>query len=68
MSRTQTALWKTDSQYLAKYPSIPWSDIMGLRNIIAHEYHRIDEDEIFHVIISDLQPLLEEVRKMKSEL
>lgn len=59
---------KTDSQYLAKYPSIPWSDIMGLRNIIAHEYHRIDEDEIFHVIISDLQPLLEEVRKMKSEL
>ena len=41
---------------------------MGLRNIIAHEYPRIDEDEIFRVITSDLQPLLELVRKMKSEL
>ena len=59
---------KTDSQYLVNYPAIPWSDIMGLRNIIAHEYHRIDEDEIFRVITTDLQPLLEQVQKMKSEL
>ena len=41
---------------------------MGLRNIIAHEYHRIDEDEIFRVITLDLQPLLDEIRKMKSEI
>ena len=59
---------KTESQYLINYPEIPWTDIMGLRNIIAHEYHRIDEDEIFRVITSDLQPLLEVIRKMKSEL
>ena len=59
---------KTESKYLVNYPEIPWTDIMGLRNIIAHEYHRIDEDEIFHVITRDLQPLLEMVQKMKSEL
>ena len=59
---------KTESKYLINYPEIPWTDIMGLRNIIAHEYHRIDEDEIFRVIISDLQPLLEQVQKMKSEI
>ena len=59
---------KTDSQYLVNYPAIPWADIMGLRNIIAHEYHRIDEDEIFRVITSDLQPLLKQVQIMKSEL
>ena len=59
---------KTESQYLVKYPHIPWTDIMGLRNIIAHEYHRIDEDEIFRVITMDLQPLLDEIRKMKSEI
>lgn len=41
---------------------------MGLRDIIAHEYHRIDEDEIYRVINNDLQPLLEVVRKMKVEL
>ena len=59
---------KTDSQYLIKYPEIPWTDIMGLRNIIAHEYHRIDEEEIYRVITCDLQPLLEMVCRMKTEL
>ena len=59
---------KTESKYLVIYPEIPWTDIMGLRNIIAHEYHRIDEDEIFRVMTYDLQPLLEMVQKMKSEL
>ena len=59
---------KTESKYLVNYPEIPWTDIMGLRNIIAHEYYRIDEEEIFHVITRDLQPLLEMVQKMKTEL
>ena len=59
---------KTDSQYLIKYPEIPWTDIMGLRNIIAHEYHWIDEEEIYRVITCDLQPLLEMVCRMKTEL
>lgn len=59
---------KTNSQYFIKYPEIPWTDIMGLRNIIAHEYHRIDEEEIYRVITCDLQPLLEMVRRMKTEL
>ena len=59
---------KTESKYLINYPEIPWTDIMGLRNIIAHEYHRIDEDEIFRVITSDLQPLLKQVQIMMSDL
>ena len=42
--------------------------IMGLRNIIAHEYHRIDEDEIYSVITNDLQPLLETICKMKEDI
>ena len=34
---------KTNHSYLIKYTDIPWTAIMGLRDIIAHEYHRIDE-------------------------
>ena len=30
----------------------------GLRGIIAHEYHRIDEEEIFNIIKVDQSPLL----------
>lgn len=59
---------KTQHLYLKDYDTIPWNAIMGLRDIIAHEYHRIDEEEIFHVIKSDLDPLLSTIRRMKLEL
>ena len=45
---------KTNHSYLIKYTDIPWTAIMGLRDIIAHEYHCIDEEEIFAVMNKDL--------------
>lgn len=59
---------KTSHEYLKQYPDVPWTQIMGLRDIIAHEYHRIDEEEIFNVIKNDLSPLLTVIRRMKSEI
>ena len=59
---------KTSNRYLINYPDIPWGQIMGLRDIIAHEYHRIDEEEIFNIIKVELSPLLSTVRRMKQEL
>ncbi len=56
---------KTNHQYLIKYPNIPWKEIMALRNIIAHEYHHIDAEEIFNVIKNDLPTLQETIRNMK---
>lgn len=57
-----------DKNYLGKYPDIPWTAIMGLRDIIAHEYHRIDEEEIYAVVTNDLPLLLNQVRTMKIDL
>ncbi|WP_308548511.1 HepT-like ribonuclease domain-containing protein [uncultured Parabacteroides sp.] len=59
---------KTSHCYLTNYPDTPWNHIMGLRDIIAHEYHKIDEEEIFNIIKSDLPSLLSTIRQMKKEL
>ncbi|WP_455590826.1 HepT-like ribonuclease domain-containing protein [Bacteroides sp.] len=59
---------KTDHEYLKKYPDIPWTEIMGLRDIIAHEYHRIDAEEIYQVIKQDLPMLLSVIHRMKTQL
>ncbi len=51
-----------------KYEQIAWQPIVGLRNIIAHEYFGIDYDRIWEVISIDL-PLLEtEVGKIIENL
>lgn len=59
---------KTETKYLSHYTNIPWTSIMGLRDIIAHEYHHIDAEEIFKVIKKDLPVLLTTVKQMKEEL
>ncbi len=41
----------------AHHPEIPWRQIAGLRDLLAHEYYRIDSAEIDRVIARDLAPL-----------
>lgn len=53
-------------------PSLPWDEMRGLRNIVAHAYHRVDPARVWRVVTRDLpethekiQALLEEVRAEK---
>lgn len=38
-------------------PEIPWDDIAGLRDLIAHEYLRIQITRILEIVERDLPPL-----------
>jgi len=48
-------------EFLNLRPEIPWRDVMGMRNHIAHGYFDINELYVFSVIKNDLAPLLEAV-------
>jgi len=39
------------------HPEIPWRDIIALRNVVAHEYDRIDYDEIWAIASGDMPKL-----------
>lgn len=39
------------------HPSIPWNEIKGFRNLIAHDYFGVDADEVWQIIQKDLQGL-----------
>lgn len=38
-------------------PEIPWTDVAGLRDLIAHEYFRIDMHRVLEIVKRDLPPL-----------
>lgn len=40
-----------------KYAEIPWNEIRGMRNRIAHEYFEIDEDLVWETIKNDFPEL-----------
>ena len=58
----------TEKQLLSKRGDIPWDDIIGLRNHIAHGYFDIDGDIVFSVVKEDLLSLLEAVRFFINDL
>jgi len=49
------------TDFLNQRPEIPWREVMGMRNHIAHGYFDINELYVFSVIKNDLAPLLEAI-------
>ena len=48
----------TNHELLINYAGTPWRSIIGLRNIISHEYLSIDPEEIFKIVKVHLPGLL----------
>ncbi len=47
--------------FRASHPEVDWSGAIGLRNVVAHQYDRIDQAEIWRIITTVLPPLLEQL-------
>lgn len=51
----------TEGNLFPERPEIPWEDVIGIRNHIAHGYFDIDGEVVYGVIKQDLDPLLEAI-------
>lgn len=40
-----------------RYPDVPWRDVIAQRNLVVHEYHRIDLENIWTTVTEDLPQL-----------
>lgn len=59
---------KTEGKLFSKYPEIPWKQIIGMRNILSHEYLSIDPDLIFDIISQEIEPLKEMLGRVLAEI
>ena len=66
------AVRNLSADFCIHYPEVPWSQIIGLRNRIAHAYFNIDLGIVWETVQEDLPPLKEQVklilREMKDEM
>ena len=44
-----------------RFPDIPWRSIRGMRNMIAHDYVKTDDEIVFQTTITDIAPLREQL-------
>jgi uncharacterized protein with HEPN domain len=54
-------------EWTSRRPEVPWRRIVGLRNILAHAYWRIDEDELWEIATNKVRPLAEAVAALLAE-
>ena len=52
----------TNGELLPTYPSVPWKNVKGLRDIIAHHYFDVDAAQILWIIKNEISPLKEAIR------
>lgn len=52
---------RLSEKLIADNPSIPWARIIGLRNLVIHEYFGIDDFTIWNVVKINLPDLKEKI-------
>jgi len=55
---------KISEGFQDEHPQIPWPKIIGMRNILVHDYFGIDIDIVWQVIEKDLTELEETIKNL----
>ncbi len=58
---------KMSEQTKQRYPDIPWVGTIDVRNIIAHEYFRVNFNIIWRIITHDLPSLKLQIQDILGE-
>ena len=49
-------------EFRAQHPEVPWRDIIGLRIVLAHHYHRVDPNQVWIIATRELPQLAAQLR------
>jgi uncharacterized protein with HEPN domain len=55
---------RTSEEDRARYRTIPWPEIISLRNRLIHGYDSVDFDILWNIITKDLPPLIEKLESL----
>jgi uncharacterized protein with HEPN domain len=58
------AVKKLPPELLAQAPHVPWSDVAGFRDILAHAYFRVDLTLVWDIVQHELPALEEAARQL----
>ena len=48
--------------FRAGHPGTPWRDIIGLRIVLAHHYHRVDPSQVWAIAATEVPRLVQDIR------
>ncbi len=58
---------EVSQEFRNNHIDVPWAKIIGLRNILAHEYGEVKDEKVFFVASRDIVPLIDQLSKILKE-
>jgi len=58
---------KISPEYKASQPSIPWEQIVGMRNHLIHVYFDVDYETVWKTVKNDIPMLMDMVKRLLSQ-
>ncbi|MGD1858985.1 MAG: DUF86 domain-containing protein [Leptolyngbyaceae cyanobacterium] len=58
------AVKRLSPDFRERYPDIPWRAIAGMRDVLAHQYDKIDLKDLWAVITTDIPQLLSMIQPL----
>jgi|SRR4030042_3885355 uncharacterized protein with HEPN domain len=58
---------KISDGFQEQHPDIPWLKIIGMRNILVHDYFRIDVSAVWSVVEKDIPQLEQQIESFLKE-
>lgn len=55
---------RLSDEFRELHPDIPWFKIIGMRNILVHDYFHIDIEAVWSAVASDLPVLEERIKQL----
>lgn len=67
LHRIGEAVGRLDPAVVAAHPHVPFRQAKGMRNLVAHEYHRVDPELVWNVIENRIPALCRHVAGILGE-
>jgi uncharacterized protein with HEPN domain len=61
-------LLQADSEFTERYPSIPFVQIYGMRNRVAHGYFAVSAEMVWETVAADIPELRAQILRVLNEL
>lgn len=55
---------KLSRDFQEQHSSIPWPQVVAMRNVLVHDYFGVDLEEVWHVVERDLPELKSKLKKL----
>ena len=52
------------TECVESHPDIPWKAIIGMRHKVVHDYMDVDEDIVWDTVTTELQPLIDRLKRI----